>query len=352
MSVRYESVFAQATFQYDGHLADYLIEHTDELALLYFQTRFGTGEHCLRLYRHGELVVERSFASPHGIIGYYLQMLRVWTRELNRFRRDRRQVLAIFNHPLLAFGCRLRRNVRTLFWQWDYFPDGVLVSRLFNAVARYYARHVDCYRPLTRAIGQVMGLPLAPVMSLGMREPDQSGDPSSRRLLMVGQLRPGQGVESVLGFLADNPEYSLSLCGRAVPGYAQSIRRIIIDAKLQGRVEFPDAVIPETELRRKAATCLASLALYDTGRTNLTNYADPGKVKSSIEMGLPIIMTRISEVVPMIERFRAGEIIDSVDELASAVAKIRSDPRAYFEGCRRFAGHFRHETVYSGGILV
>lgn len=348
MSVRYESVFAQATFQHDGHMADYLIARTDDLMLLYLQTRFGTGRHSLRHYQKGQLVEERSFASPHGILCYYLQLLWVWTRELRRFCRGRRQVLAIFSHPLLAVGCRVRRNVRTLFWQWDYFPDGVLVSRLFNAVARHFAKRVDDYRPLTRAIGAVMGRTDAPVMRLGMTVPNRFGDPRSLRLLMVGQLRPGQGVEAVLDFLAAHCEYSLCMFGRAVPGYAEVIRRQLKDLRLDRRVEFPDQVVSEEDLRTAAAGCFAALALYDTGKDNLTNYADPGKVKSAIEMGLPIVMTRISEVVEFVERFHAGEVIDSPDELPAAILRIRSDPQAYFEGCRRFAECFVAEKVYSG----
>lgn len=347
MDVRYECVFAQATFQHDGHLADYLIAHTDDLALLYFQTRFGTGRHCLRRYRRGELVEERSFAAPHGIFGYYLQLLRVWRRELNRFRRGRSLVLAVVTHPLLAFRRGWRRNVRTLFWQWDYFPDGVLVSRLFNAAARRAAGRVDCYRPLTRAIGRAMGRPEAPVMRLGMTVPERFGDPSSARLLLVGQLRPGQGVEAVLDFLAAQREYSLALFGRAVPGYAETIRRRMKDLQLEGRVEFPDRVVGADELRAAAATCVAALALYDTGKDNLTNYADPGKVKSAIEMGLPIVMTRISETVEFVERFRAGEVIDALDDLPAAIRRIRSNPQVYFDGCRKFAECFSAEKMYA-----
>lgn len=347
MSARLESVFAQATFQHDGHLADYLISHSDDLTLLYFQTRFGTGRHFLRRYQKGELVEERAFACPHGILSYYLQMLLVWTRELRWYCRGRRQVLAVFTHPILAVGCALRRNVRTLFWQWDYFPDGVFVSRLFNAVARHFAKRVDSYRPLTRSIGEVMGRPDAPVMRLGMMVPERFGDPRSSRLLMVGQLRPGQGVEAVLDFLAAHREYSLSLFGRAVPGYAETIRRHLKDLQLEERVDFPNQVVSEGDLRAAAATCFAALALYDTGKDNLTNYADPGKVKSAIEMGLPVVMTRISETVEFVERFRAGEVIDDLNELPAAIARIRADPQTYFKGCRTFAEHFSAEKVYS-----
>ena len=57
-------------------------------------------------------------------------------------------------------------------------------------------------------------------------------------------------------------------------------------------------------------------------------------------MGLPVVMTRISEIVPFIARFHAGEVIDSVADLPAALSRIRRDPTSYFAGCRAFAEHF------------
>ena len=337
---RYECVFAQASFQFCGHIDDYLIENARQVGLLYFQTRFGKGRHLFRCYEEGRLVEERELSFAPSCLGYYMGLWRHWNRELNAFRRGKAEVTAIFTHPLLAFGKMFRRNVRTFFWQWDYFPDASPKSRLFNAFARFYAPRCTVYRPLTHAIGKAVGLPDAPPLMLGVRPPARFGDPQSSRLLLVGQLRKGQGVEAVLDFLVRTPDCSLSLMGAAANGFGDEIRRRIAEGNLEGRVFFPDRFVSEGELRDEAAKCLAALALYETSANNLTHYADPGKVKSAIEMGLPVVMTRISEIVPFVERFHAGEVIDSVAALPAALAKIRRAPAAYFDGCRAFAAHF------------
>lgn len=343
---RYENVFAQASFQFCGHIDEYLIAHTRYLGLLSFQTRFGTGGHLFRRYEEGRLVEERTFAFSPSCLGYYGGMLRLWHRELDAFRRGKSEVTAVFTHPLLAFGKMFRRNVRTFFWQWDHFPDGSPKSRLFNAFARFYAPRCTVYRPLTRAIGKAVGLPDAPPLMLGVKPPSRFGDSQSNRLLLVGQLRKGQGVEAVLGFLAAHPDYTLSLMGASANGFGAEIRRFLADRKLEGRVFFPDRFVSEDALRDEAATCFAALALYDTAPNNLTHYADPGKVKSSIEMGLPVVMTRISGIVPFIERFHAGEVIDTLDDLPAALSRIRRDPASYFAGCRAFAAHFEYGRYY------
>ncbi len=341
-----DAVFAQASFQFCGHLDEYLIRHVRHLALLYMQTRFGTGGHVIRFYEEGRLVGERRLRSAKGIVGYYWLWLWHWHRELKRFARQHESTVAIFEHPLGAVGLSLRRNVRHVFWQWDYFPSTSIFDNAFNAVARHYAPQCTAYHPLTAAIGRAMGFPEAKELMLGVTPPTRFGDPKSNRLLMVGQLRAGQGIENVLDFIAAHCDYTLSLIGAAANGFEHEIAERITAAHMADRVRFPNRFVTDEELREEAAKCFAALALYDTSPDNLTHYADPGKVKSSIEMGLPVVMTRISDIVPFVERFRAGEVIDSPADLPTALEKIRRAPEAYFAGCRAFADHFNCETYY------
>ena len=350
--VRYDSVFAQASFQFCGHLDEYLIRHTRHLGLLYMQTRFGTGGHLLRIYEDGKLVEERRLSSAKPILAYYGLWLWHWHRELKRFARRYEGTVALFEHPLGGVGQVLRRKVKHIFWQWDYFPSGSLVDRLFNAVARHCARTCARYIPLTEAIARAMGLPDAEPVMLGVTPPTRFGDPKSSRILMVGQLRNGQGVEDVLDFLAAHKEYSLLLMGAAANGFEKTVAERIAAADMADRIYFPNRFVTEDELRAEAAKCFVSLALYDTSTNNLTHYADPGKVKSSIEMGLPVVMTRISDIVPFVGKFKAGEVIDSLAALPAAVDRIRANYSQYQSGLRAFSEHFDCEKYYANALIA
>ena len=341
-----ESVFAQASFQFCGHLDEYLIRHTRHLALYYTQTRFGSGGHLLRRYEDGELVEERHFASARSIPLYYWRMWWNWMRELWRFSRGRSAVTAIFEFPLLGVGLKTLRKVRGVFWQWDYFPGRSPTERMYNAVAGYCAARCE-YHPLTQAIAKVMGHPEAEVMMLGTTVPKRFGDIASNRILLVGQLRGGQGIEDALDFVANHREYELTLLGAAANGFEIEIERRIAAADISSRVYFPNRFVTDAELREAAAGCFVALALYDTAPHNLTHFADPGKVKSSIEMGLPVVMTRISDIAAFVERFHAGEVIESPVELGAALLKIRRESERYFAGCRAFAEHFEVEKNYA-----
>jgi len=350
--IYHDAVFIQAAFQFCGHIDEYFIRHTRHLGILYVQTRFGKGSHLFCRYENGALVEKRNLKFSNSLLGYYLLWLYHWNRELGRFRRSHEKVLAIVGFPLGLLGRVFRRNVRYFYWQWDYFPGVGLADRIFNAAAHWCAKHCDQYIALSSAIGKAMGLPDAKVVMLGVTPPTRFGDPKSNRILMVGQLRNGQGVENVLDFIAANPQYQLSLMGAAANGFEKVINERIAAAKMADRVYFPNKFITDAELREEAAKCFVSLALYDTSANNLTHYADPGKVKSSIEMGLPVVMTRISDIVPYIERFNAGEVIDSIAGLSAAVDRIRGNYAEYQAGLRAFAAHFDCESYYKDLLKV
>ena len=351
-SYRYESVFAHASFQFCGHIDEYLIANVRHLTLVRFQTRFGNGGHLLERYEEGRCVETRHLCSSHNIFLYYLLWSFHHNRELWRFaHRQRGATVALFTHPVGCFGMGLQRflgRVRIAFWPWDWFVPNRLSLKIYAAVVRHYIRKADYAYALTRAIADKVG-GNASVVMLGMRrlpcaDVDRTG---SKRILVVGQLRQGQGVEVALDFVAAHPEYSLAILGAAAHGFEKVIEERVSRGGLADRVYFPNRFVSQDELSETAATCFCGLALYDTSPDNFTHFADPGKVKNYIEMGLPVVMTRISEIVPYVERFKAGEIIDSLSDLPTAVLRIANDLKNYANGTAAFSDYFEYQRYYS-----
>ena len=348
---RYESVFAHVSFQFCGHIDEYLIANVRHLTLVRFQTRFGKGGHLLERYEEGHCVETRHLRSSHNIFFYYLLWSIHHNRELWRFaHRQEGTTVALFTHPVGCFGMGLQRlfgRVRIAFWPWDWFVPNCLPLKIYAAVVRHYIRKADYAYALTRAIADKVG-GNASVVMLGMKRlPCANVDRSGfRRILVVGQLRQGQGVELALDFVAAHPGYSLALLGAAAHGFESVIEEHIRKGHIEERVYFPNRFVSQEELSETAATCFCGLALYDTSPDNFTHYADPGKVKSYIEMGLPVVMTRISEIVPYVERYKAGEVIDSVSDLSNAVARIAANPSVYTQGVLQFSDYFEFNSYY------
>ena len=177
-------------------------------------------------------------------------------------------------------------------------------------------------------------------------------DTASKQLLFVGLARDGQGIEDVLDFLADNKDFTLAIVGVAANGYECTIEKAILDRGVSERVYFQNRFHSDEELREIASKSFAGLALYSLGEENFTHYADPGKVKAYIELGLPIIMTRISEVVPFVERFHAGEVVSSIEDVGPAAKKIAENYDFYENGAHKFADFFEYSRQYNEAFRI
>ena len=60
-----------------------------------------------------------------------------------------------------------------------------------------------------------------------------------------------------------------------------------------------------------------------------------------------VVMTRISNIVPFVEKFKVGEVVDSLANLPAAVDRIRANCSQYQSGLQAFADHFDCERYYS-----
>ena len=271
---KYESVFAHASFQFCGHIDEYLIENTKYLTLIRFQTRFGNGGHKLERYENGVLKETRSLRSSHNIFLYYFLCSWHHNIELRRhIQRVKKTTIAMFTHPIGCFGFRLQKilgKVKYAFWPWDWFPPVRVPLKIYAAVVKHYIKRVDFPFALTEGISKEIGENV-PVVMLGMKrlqcaETDRT---RSKRILVVGQLRRGQGIENVLEFIAANPQYSLTLLGAAANGFESEIYSIINRTGTAGRVDFPNRFVSQEELSEAASKCFCGLALYDTASVNL-----------------------------------------------------------------------------------
>ena len=57
-------------------------------------------------------------------------------------------------------------------------------------------------------------------------------------------------------------------------------------------------------------------------------------------------MTRISDIVPYVERFSAGEVLGSLKELPNAISRVAAFPEVYTTGAINFGKYFDYRTYY------
>jgi len=360
--VALERVFAYGSLQFCGHIEEYLAAHAKELLMFIVQPRVGAHANRLRRYRAGTLVEERTVRSSRNLFLYYGLWYVNHVREALRFCPKGARTLVFGGHPLVFFGMGLLKRLRPLvyaYWIGDYFPSSHPVIRVYERVKKWYHDRVPYAFYLSDAINRVMNGTVVNTSSRrtvmwGLKPfPAAPAAPLSPfSLLFVGLIRPGQGLEALFDFLKGHAEYRLSLIGVGQPAYVAELQALLRQAGMNDRVFFPNRFYSEAELLDVARTCHVGIATYDTGAENFTHYADPGKVKAYAEMRLPVVMTRISDIVPFVERFGSGNVIDRMDQIGDSLESIRLNYPLYQSGVERFNEFFAYERYYGEAFKV
>ena len=138
--------------------------------------------------------------------------------------------------------------------------------------------------------------------------PEQGHD--ARRVVFLGHLVERQGVSTLLAALAAlrerGVEVSADVVGRGP--LEQALRAEAAEFGLDGSVTFHGFVPRHEDVERILAAASVGLAPYEAG--SFTQYADPGKLKSYLAAGLPIVTTEVPPNAQELERAGAAVLID------------------------------------------
>lgn len=359
---RYANIFTYGSLQSVGHTEEYFVRHTDTLVIYIIMPRLKNTSNLLRVYREGKLVEEKKVLSSSNIALYYGSWLfHFWKFILTYFSKKER-VTVISGHPISFFGMhvmKLFRRVTYVFWVGDYYPPVSLSLRLYEMVKKYYHDRIPIRYYLSDIInkmmnGKVINNPACKTVMWGVkpitRIPKQKE--VFKSFLFVGLVKDSQGLEALFDFLSKHTAYTLNIIGICDTALYVQYQRTIKARRLEKRVFFPNTFYPEVKLRNIARTCSVGVALYDTAITNVTYYTDPGKVKTYIELGLPVIMTNTSGIAPYITRFGCGEVISSVSEFEPSLVNIHAHYVKYRQGVKRFLHYFRFESYYKRAFVA
>lgn len=355
---RYKNIILYSSHQWCGNSFEYFRDHTEKFLVFLLMPRVQNSDNELHVYKRGKLVEkvplrmsEKFF--PYYFLWYWNYLWALW----KYFRRDEK-VYLIIAHPynfFLGSIQKLFRNVEFVYWIADYFPPINRTLYWFERLKNFYhdGMRYACY--LGDGVNKQMN---GSVMNTHYRQTIMWGvDPKKitrnvnkikLTLLYVGVVRPNVGLDVVFQFLNQHKEYKLKIIGICDPVTYVLYTSLIRDLNISKQVYFPNRFFFEKELDEMSKDCLLGLALYDTSNTSTIYYSDPGKVKAYSEMQLPVIMSKTSSIMPYIQKFHAGEVIDRTPEaLYEAVIKIAKNYDAYISGLEAFNKFFYYEDYYA-----
>jgi glycosyltransferase involved in cell wall biosynthesis len=269
-----------------------------------------------------------------------------------------------FNNLAAARGIaarRLGRAGRVLYWAIDFVPDrfgASPLSRAYDALDRFACRHADARIDLSQPAleGREARLGLGPgdapgaVLPIGAwvdRVPVADESAAARRkLVFSGHLVERQGVGMLLEALAElrrrGVAFEAAIGGRG-PLEAQ-LREQADRLGLNGSVQFTGFFEDHRDVDRLLASSSIAVAPYDPSDGTFSQYADPGKLKSYLAAGLPIVMTGVPPNAGMLADRGAATVVpfdavamaDALAGLLESEERWRAAHRAALDVAREF----------------
>ncbi|MGI8792434.1 MAG: glycosyltransferase [Acidimicrobiales bacterium] len=243
-----------------------------------------------------------------------------------------------FNNLAAARGLaarRLHRVDRVVYWAVDFFPDRFgpgLMTKAYDAVDGLASKRADLRVELSaaaldgRADRLQLGDRAAPAVVVPMgawldRVPTTGPDHhAKRKVVFLGHLVPRMGAATLLDameILVDRPDPpALEVIGGGP--LLEELRQRVSHGTLAGHVKMLGFVEDHQDVERILASSSVAVAPYETSGESFTRFADPGKLKSYLAAGLPIVLT---DVPPNASELQAEAGAELVEADPSAIAR-------------------------------
>lgn len=353
----YENVFIYSSLQFTGNIEEYFSKHTKKLVAFVVNPRLKNKDNFIRLYKNGKLISEKKvYLSENIFLHYFLWYMTHIYILMTYFSRNEKVTVITF-HPLSFFAMNLQtifRDIKFVYWVGDYFPPVNFSLRLFERLKGFYNNRIKYVYYLSDIInekmnGQILNTEKRKTVmwSIMPKNIKRNIVNSIFTMLFVGVIRKNQGLEHIFEFLKIHKDYSIKIIGNCENKLYSVFMKTIEENKIEDRVYFPNRFLLNNELEDLSKTCHVGIALYDTGKNGATFYTDPGKVKTYIQLGLPVIMSNIPTVAKYIKKFKCGEIIDdSGKNLEEALEKMKINYNEYRNGLKKFSSFFYYDTYF------
>jgi len=148
-------------------------------------------------------------------------------------------------------------------------------------------------------------------------------------LVYMGHVLKKQGIQYVIeaipAIIKEVPNFNFLVIGGGE--YLADLKNLVDKLRVSKNVKFTGFVEDHREVEKMLSRCAAAIAMYERydehGNLSFTYFADPGKLKSYLAGGLPILLTDVSHNAKEIEKLGCGKIITPDKEsIAKAVVTI------------------------------
>lgn len=357
-------------------LKDYLVDQkiADLLfighPLFYDKKLDGSG---FERYKSGKLVTKKYQKIKKRIViwEYKLQILKTINWVL---RTKKRWDLFVGSDNLNALSGiilrRLGRVKRVVYYVIDYNPhrfSNRIMNWIYHKIDQFCVKHADETWNLSARMEEArkehFGIERGDQITVPIGiwykrfEEGRSGRPEKNCLIFMGHILKKQGVQYVIdaipAIIKKIPDFKFRVIGGGE--YLDELKKQAEKLKVLKYIDFTGFIESHTDVERLMNTGSLAMAMYEkydeNGELSYTYYADPGKLKSYLAGGLPILLTDVPHNAKEIERMRCGKIIEAKPEsITRAVVELMKDEKTlkeYRKNAIKYAEQFDWEIIFS-----
>ena len=306
-----------------------------------------------------------------GVLGYVKDVLYTFLWLI--FRKEKYDLYIGVDNLNAFAGLLLRglgRTRRVFFYTIDYIPkrfENRFLNRLYHWIDSFCVKHCDYIWNLSPVMiaerekkgvsekyrGKQITVPIGTDLNV-KRIPFKGIDRYA--IAFIGHLREGQGVDLLIGLLPEVikkiPEARLLIIGTGP--LENRLKEETKELGLSDHVVFAGYIEDHGEAQNLLSRCAVGIAPYEDNESTYTRYTDPGKPKVYLAAGLPVIITKVSQVAYDIDRRKAGIAINyDRNDAVKAVVNILSDEKKLIEYKRNaleFADEFEWPAIFENAF--
>ncbi len=274
---------------------------------------------------------------------------------------------------LVLFGNILRffRRVRqTVFWAIDFVPEDRFASGIRNKIYRFINVHSyknadamwDLSPRMAAAREKFLGITKNHyrshrVVPYGLwldRIKHYSYEECEKdTLVFMGHLLEKQGVQLVIQaipeIIKNYPNFHFKIIGDGY--YREKLLGLAQDIGVLRHCDFRGKIENIMEVEEEIARSAVAIAPYVKSLDTWTYYADPGKVKTYLACGVPLLLTNIPWNAHEIEETKCGMIItEDVRDIVSKTLSLMENTRnaEYRKNAVQYSQGFNYENIFRG----
>ncbi|MBW6441964.1 glycosyltransferase, partial [Patescibacteria group bacterium] len=261
-----------------------------------------------------------------------IKKVNYWAMDFVPERRFKSGIKNFIYHGINKFGYRNADEM------WDLSP------RMADAREEFLGINKDSYRS-QRVVPY--GMWLDRIKRYSYEECEKN------TLVFMGHLIEKQGVQIVLDaipeIIKEIPNFRFKVIGTG--NYEGKLKEKVKDLKIEKYVDFLGKIEKNEDLEEEIAKSCVAIAPYISKLDTWTKYADPGKVKTYLACGVPVLLTNVPWNAGEIENMGCGKIIEeNVASIASNFIKLsdqNSNQKARNE-CFLYAKKFDYGNLFEG----